>query len=530
MANKNLFSSRRGSRQPVARHRNEAGGRAYKYESKHALAQLAATGCLSDIFYTDAKEQLKSILKLCRETEDEFVGKTAIFARQQGYMKDMPALLCAHLAATNITVLEKVFPRVITNGKMLRNFVQIVRSGVTGRKSLGSAPKRLVLNWLEKRTEEELFRDTVGKNPSIADIIKMVHPAPRTKKREALYGYILGKPYTKRYLPALVKQYERFKEGDEVEVPDVPFMMLTSWDLDTEIWKDIARNAPWRTTRMNLNTFARHGVFKDKKMVKLVAEKLRDPTLIRKARDFPYGLMMAYMAYGGESEIEEALQDAMEIATENVPKIDGRVAICVDVSYSMNEPITGRRRGATSEVRCVDVAALIGSVFLRQNPHSILIPFDNDAHANFKLNPRDSIMTNAHKIARLVGGGTSCSSALAAMNSMRKDADLVVYVSDNESWVDVDGSYSPWGYSRQDAQSTATMRQWSIFKRRNPNAKMVNINLQPYKTTQTKEHADIMNIGGFSDFVFTLMAEFYFNEMDAGHWVGRIEKIRLGKN
>jgi len=31
--------------------------------------------------------------------------------------------------------------RVINNGKMLRNFVKIVRSGVAGRKSLGTAPK-----------------------------------------------------------------------------------------------------------------------------------------------------------------------------------------------------------------------------------------------------------------------------------------------------------------------------------------------------------------------------------------------------
>ena len=44
-------------------------------------------------------------------------------------------------------------------------------------------------------------------------------------------------------------------------MPDVPFQMLTSLELKTEHWKQIASNAPWQMTRMNLNTFARHGVF-----------------------------------------------------------------------------------------------------------------------------------------------------------------------------------------------------------------------------------------------------------------------------
>ena len=38
--------------------------------------------------------------------------------------------------------------RVIDNGKMLRTFIQIVRSGAVGRKSLGTRPKRLVQRWL----------------------------------------------------------------------------------------------------------------------------------------------------------------------------------------------------------------------------------------------------------------------------------------------------------------------------------------------------------------------------------------------
>ena len=48
-------------------------------------------------------------------------------------------------------------------------------------------------------------------------------------------------------------------------------------------------------------------------------------------------------------EITEALQDAMEIAIENVPEIDGKVYVFPDVSGSMSSAVTGFRKGATSD-------------------------------------------------------------------------------------------------------------------------------------------------------------------------------------
>jgi 60 kDa SS-A/Ro ribonucleoprotein len=44
-------------------------------------------------------------------------------------MKDVPALLVAVLSVKDRDLFKAVFPRVMDNGKMLRNFVQIMRSG-----------------------------------------------------------------------------------------------------------------------------------------------------------------------------------------------------------------------------------------------------------------------------------------------------------------------------------------------------------------------------------------------------------------
>ncbi len=522
MANKNLFQTVRGMFTPKADTINEAGGRAYKLSPKAALAQYAATGTFTRTFYAEAGEQLKKVLELTKELDAEFVAKTAVFARTRGYMKDIPALLVAVLSTKDKRLFEKTFPLVIDNGKMLRNFVQIMRSGAVGRKSLGSLPKRLVREWFETRKAEQIFKQSIGQSPSFADVLKMVHPKPKDAERAALYGYFIGREIDADKLPEIVKSFERFKNGDSMEVPAVPFQMLTALPISTKEWTEIARNAAWQMTRMNLNTFQRHGVFRDAEMVELIAARLRDREAIRKARVFPYQLLVAYAAASQNNqiprEITEALQDAMEIAIENVPAIDGKVYVFPDVSGSMSSAVTGYRPGATSTVRCIDVAALVAAAILRKNPTAEIIPFEQSV-VKVALNPRDSVMTNAQKLAAVGGGGTNCSAPLVSLNAKRAKGDLVIYVSDNESWVDSKRSWN--------RGATATMTQWNEFKSRNRDAKLVCIDIQPNASTQAAERADILNIGGFSDTVFDVVSEFSKGTLNAEHWVGVIEKVAV---
>jgi len=334
-----------------------------------------------------------------------------------------------------------------------------------------------------------------------------------------LYGYLIAQPHNAAELPELVKQFEAFKAGEASVVPDVPFQMLTSLPLSEPHWKEIAANAPWQMTRMNLNTFARHGVFADAALTKAIAARLRDADAIQRARVFPYQLMVAYkQAADVPSEVREALQDAMEIATANVPAFDGQVYVCPDVSGSMHSAITGVRKGATSAVRCVDVAALVAACVLRVNRVAQAIPFKETVVTNLMLNPRDSVMTNAAKMTAIPPGGTNCAAPLAWLNARQAKGELVIFVSDNESWVDVTRN-----------RGTATMQEWTAFKERNPSAKLVCIDLQPYATVQAIDTGrnDVLNIGGFSDSVFDVIAQFAKGELQTDHWVGVIERVSL---
>jgi 60 kDa SS-A/Ro ribonucleoprotein len=379
LANTTLFRSLMGALIPKADAINEAGGPAYSLSPEQALAQFASTGCLNTTFYATDAVQLDRVTTLAERVSTAFVAKTAVYCRERGYMKDMPALLLATLSRREPALMDRIFDRVVDSPRVLRTFVQIVRSGATGRKSLGSAPKRCVRRWLDQRTDAAIFAASVGNDPSLVDVVRMVHPKPATPVREALYAYLMGRTIATDRLPPIVREFEAYKTGDRTQVPDVPFQMLTSLELDTNAWCDIARRASWQATRMNLNTFARHGVFARRELVDIVAARLRDESEIRRARVFPYQLLAAYRSVDDAvpSELRRALEDAMETAIANVPSIDGQVYVCPDVSGSMRSPITGARRGATTTMRCVDVAALVSAAVLRRNPDAEVLQFDD---------------------------------------------------------------------------------------------------------------------------------------------------------
>lgn len=542
VANKSVFKSApKGKAPPVANTVNRAGGKAYALGEKAALAQYASTGTFNDTFYSKAEDQISEVLALLPKVDVEFIGKTAIYAHEQGRMKDMPALLVAHLATRGdegLAVLKRVFPVVISNGKMLRNFAQIIRSGQVGRKSFGTALKKLIHSWFLSKAPEDIFKMSVGNDPSFGDILQMVHLAHNegpgrtaSPERNALFKYLKGVDHDADSLPPLMKDYLKFKSDPHAwdgALPKVPFEMLMGLPLSEQQWSALAQQCSWNQLRMNLNTFSRHGVFKDDGISRTLAAKLSDAALIEKARPFPYQIFTAYIhtSTTGEEAVPQVIRTAMhaalEIATKHVITYDGQAHVAVDTSGSMySNPVTGARQGATTKMNCIDVAALIACTFLRKNPETKLWPFDTRLHATHDLEPMDSIMTNANKLRRFGGGGTDCGLVLAHLNKIKAKGDLVVYASDNESWFDNNRNYGLYG------NRTSMANEWAAYKARNPKAKLVCIDLAVGATTQVASDTSVLNIGGFSDSVWEVIKSFVEGMPSADHWVSVINSVQL---
>jgi 60 kDa SS-A/Ro ribonucleoprotein len=515
MANKSLFSSAIARLLPAANARNSEGAPAYAYGPQAKLAQLAATGTLADNFYTSAEVQLTEVLEAARAVEPLFVAQTALYARQAGVMKDMPALLTAHLTVGEPQLASRIFARVIDNGRMLRNFVQILRSGQVGRTSLGTRPKRLVQQWLERATMRDLMAAATGNDPSLKDIVRMVHPRPADTARKAFYGWLLGRPYDVAALPAEIAAFETWKRKRSGPLPPVPFEWLTTFELTAAQWGELAGRMGWNALRMNLNTLARNGAFAVEGVTETVAARLSDADAIARAKVLPYQLLMAQKAAGNgvPLKVQAALEDALEVSLAKVEAFGGAVVVCPDVSGSMSSPVTGYRKGATSAVRCIDVAALVAAAIMRSNRNARVLPFEQGV-VNVTLDPYARLAVNAQRLAAIGGGGTNVSAPLARLNAEGTQTDLVVIVSDNESWVDANRG-----------GATETMRAWERLKRRNPGARLVCIDLQTHGTTQASGRPDILNVGGFSDAVFETMAR--FARAETRDWVELVKQTEV---
>jgi 60 kDa SS-A/Ro ribonucleoprotein len=540
MANKNLFASLK-SLLPRADSCNEAGGRAYRLSPRHALAQLAATGCFNGTYYREAEQQLAALLALVEQVDDNvYLAKLAVYSRQRAFMKDMPAALLVLLSKRDPALFRRIFDRIVDNGRVLRTVFQMIRSGQFGRKSLSYALQRAFQRWLNAASTGTLMSASIGNDPSLRDVLRLARPTPSDNARRALFGWLTDKPVeswapaSPADLPQEVRDLIAFRQApSEAEQLAILERARFRWDLLADaargpsVWRAIGRQMGAQALRMNLNTLVRHDALAgDLEMVMYVAQRIAGADEIRRGRQFPYQYLAAYL--NAEANVPQAIRDALgqaaEMACGNVPQLPEPIIIGLDVSGSMSSAVTGYRgRGATSKVRCVDVAALFAAALVRRNPGSVVIPFDTAAY-QADVSANESILDLAGRLAQFGGGGTNCELPLAEANQTYRDRRFAgcVLVSDMESWV---------GSGR--AGSTGVVTEWQTFvanqKRLHDGdwagPKLVCIDLQANTTSQAPERADILNIGGFSDAVFEVVASFLGDEPE--RFVREVEAIEL---
>lgn len=537
MPNRQVFRTEKTGRGVTkATGKTSEGIRAYEVHPEQTLAELACVGTFNNTFYNSAESQLDTLLTLGAEVSDEYLARLAVYSRKMGFMKDMPVAMLALLSTRNTNLFNKVFHKVVDNVRMIRGFVQVMRSGAVGRKSLGTAPKKRVQEAIQRLKPFMLLDGSVGNDPSLADVIKMVHPKPisteymTAKEMEAAFAWIIGKEVAFDNLPRNFQAYEDFKKGTTKEVPHVNFRLIDGLPtMSEQYWRELGYTMNWTTLRMNLNTLNRHNAFDDKVLVKHAAKILSDPDLVHASRCFPYQIKTAYDTTKTQipQEVSNALQDALDASIDNVPTMPGRILICIDISGSMDCSVGGGGKdygitGNASKTTCMDIAGLFGAAIFKKNADTVVKAF-SDRLYDVNLNPRDSVATITDMICGSGShGGTNLSAGVAwALNNNEK-FDAILFFSDMEA------NISESGYVRYGATRTASLLQ-EYRHRVNRGVKVVLCNLAANKGfSQLDGNVDrnVLQIAGFSDQVFNIIHSFLENN-EPGHWVSVINNIQI---
>lgn len=520
MANKTLFTKAKSDLVV-----NNAGGQAYNVDAKLALVKYLSTGTFSNGYYTDGQVEVEKIVAILNQIQDStFIAKAAIWGAKEG-RKDVPAFCLAYLmsrsSAFSYKEMVKIFNAICRNGRMVRNFVQIMRSGqIMGRKSLGTLPKRLVQQWLNKREDFDLFKDSVGNSPSIADVIKLSHPKPQSRTQDALFKYLISGKVNED-LHEDIQQYEQWNKGLTDDLPDVPFQMLTHKKLTTENWRTIAESMSYNTLRMNLNTIHRH-VPMDAGFTTFICDRLTDPDSIEKSKVLPYQLYSAYKYADNISQrIKGALRIATDISSSNVPRLpNSECLVLLDISVSMSSSVNGvRTAGDTSKISNIEVASLITSSFAKTNKDFDLVVFNGSAKS-VTLSKNSSILENAQVLSKLLSGGTNTGAAIKYINDKNYKNKNVIIISDNHSWIR--SMYGVYG-----VEKTAATIEWDKYAKRVNGAKLVCLDISPNLTVQVPEQDNVLNVAGWTDSIWEVIQNFYENGKNLNQFVEKIERVAI---
>lgn len=387
----------------------------------------------------------------------------------------------------------------------------------------------------------------------------MIHPTPADDMRRAAFAWLRGhvkpdKPYgpgtpdgRARYTdaPELFRSLDTFRASirptTRADLRDeewrktlnglrgLDLRVYDDMQLPPEAWAAIAMNSRWHAVKKNLVRFARLGVYDVPGATEALAGILRDEVTKPGVMAMPYDVLSAWTEIRDKPEIpmeiKLALQDALDKIVQNVPVMKD-TAVFVDLSGSMKAPVSGQR-AVSSKLSCRDVAATMAACILARNPKTAVFGFHTTVEIPV-LNPRDSVMTNVEKIQALPDGGTDCASTILFLRENAKNFENVIIFSDNESWF-VNRIQQYWGAERVATGGSSLMQEWEQYRRGHPERRLVVCDLTPTGDSQAIDRPDILNVGGFSDVVFSLIGEFFAGQLGPEHWVGAIESISLAE-
>jgi hypothetical protein len=174
----------------------------------------------------------------------------------------------------------------------------------------------------------------------------------------------------------------------------------------------------------NLRNFDEAGV--SKAHAKKVAEIIEDEARVKSSRQLPFRFLSAYHTAPSD-RWKQALTEALDYSTSNIPKLSGRTLVLVDTSGSMESYLSGH-----SKVRYVVVAALFG-VALARNASKVDLYGFGDGVFRHELAYGGSVLGQTQQFVRRVGEAGHGTQIAASMKATFAKHDRVVIFTDMQT-------------------------------------------------------------------------------------------------
>jgi len=401
---------------------NKAGGEAYVQSAKMRLVSLLLTSFAKKQYYRSGKETFDELAVLLSKVDAEFAAKAAVYARRTFGMRSITHVLAGELARyTSGKVWAKDFYAAII--KRPDDMLEIAAYYFNnGGKNLPNAMKKGFAKAFDQFDGYQLAKYRgENKQVKLVDLVNIVHPIPTKRNAKALSELVKGTLRNTETWESKLTQAGKSAKSDQEKATN-----------KTEAWADLilTNKIGYFALLRNL----RNIIEQAPGLIDSVCDLITRRNSIKRSLVLPFRYLSAIDALkeSGKTnrKIHKALNEALEIALDNVPVFEGKTLIALDDSGSM----TGWSQNKSQSP--IAIGSIFAAILYKTNDAD-LMTFSNSAKYN-KFHYGDAVASISERLIKsATSGGTNFHAIFEKAN---KPYDRVIILSDMQAWV---GHYSP---------------------------------------------------------------------------------------
>ena len=470
---------------------NLAGGEAFQESPELEFISILLTSFVQDQYYRSASDGIKRVKELVKSCDKEFCAKSAIYARNEFGMRSISHVVAGEIAkhVKGKEWTKRFFDKVVFRVDDITEILSYYMGEY--KKPLPNSLKKGLAKAFDKFSPYQLAKYRgEGKQLSLVDAVNLLHPKPFNGNEEALKQLVNGELVSKD-----TWESELTKAGQNAENAE------DKAEKKKDVWVKLIKEKKIGYFALLRNL--RNILEQAPEIVPEAITMLTDRKLIKKSLVLPFRFATAVneiskTSFEGSRAVVMALNEALDISVDNVPKLDGKTLVVLDVSGSMGGGWYSAKDGKSP----AEIGGLFSAILVKSNDADFMT-FDTRGVYQ-TMNPMDSTLTLANNI-NYRGGGTDFRLPFTTAN---KAYDRIIILSDMQGWV---GYHSPQEVYRQ------------YKSRHNCDPHVYMFDLQGYGSLQLPER-NVYCLAGFSDKVFDVMK---YLEQDKNALVNTINQVEL---
>ena len=536
------FNEKKMAKQPTVK--NFMNEDAFLLKPKEEFISSIMTTFLSKdgSYYESSNEEVNRILSLLEKIDPLFACKAAIYARENGNMRSISHLLGAALAKyiSGQEYAKRFYNRLIVRPDDMSEIVSAYASlngmSLNEIKKIPNSIKKGFKEALERLDAYQLDKYKMkNRSVSMIDLIRLFHPKGNQKNAEAFKRLVNGESLEGLYETKILEK-EMTKAGQLTKNATEDEKKEAKHEAISEILGNV-KGMPIMNLIRNLRNIILYAPDK----VEDACAQLRIKDKILKSRLLPFRFATAYaevekMIWGKSNtdtaiafesdkakdeltkaqfdslkrSVLDALEDAIQYSVENIPELEGNVAILVDHSGSCRGDAGGSSAvSAFSQTSTAMIGNLFGSM-MAYRQKNVYVGLFGDELIDVPMD-RNMKMLDFNKMSFNKGAYCGVGTEAGIYDFMRKcidekkKVDNVVVFSDCQIGSG-ERSFTPWYGMKGSDRGQHFHELFKEFKKLNPMCNWIVVNLrQSGGTSVFDKSMRILNISGWSEKIFDVI-------------------------